>query len=73
MMGFLLCKHCRAAEGNCFSFCYHLFSFFSLIADASYSDPLGPQLQRPMTAARRREDIQDEFADEELGDDLLPE
>ncbi|XP_069747454.1 intraflagellar transport protein 88 homolog isoform X2 [Narcine bancroftii] len=40
--------------------------------DASYVDPLGPQIERPKTAARKRiED--DDFADEELGDDLLPE
>ncbi|XP_060682696.1 intraflagellar transport protein 88 homolog isoform X2 [Hemiscyllium ocellatum] len=40
--------------------------------DASYVDPLGPQIERPRTAARRRVE-EDEFADEELGDDLLPE
>ncbi|KAJ8253448.1 hypothetical protein GJAV_G00213070 [Gymnothorax javanicus] len=40
--------------------------------DASYVDPLGPQLERPKTAAKKRTD-DDEFADEELGDDLLPE
>ncbi|XP_043104333.1 intraflagellar transport protein 88 homolog isoform X6 [Puntigrus tetrazona] len=40
--------------------------------DASYVDPLGPQMQRPKTAARKRNE-EDEFADEELGDDLLPE
>uniref|UniRef100_A0A8C1TMI2 Intraflagellar transport protein 88 homolog n=2 Tax=Cyprinus carpio TaxID=7962 RepID=A0A8C1TMI2_CYPCA len=40
--------------------------------DASYVDPLGPQMQRPKTAARKRTE-EDEFADEELGDDLLPE
>ncbi|XP_078078242.1 intraflagellar transport protein 88 homolog [Mustelus asterias] len=40
--------------------------------DASYVDPLGPQIERPRTAARKRVD-EDEFADEELGDDLLPE
>ncbi|XP_028289429.1 intraflagellar transport protein 88 homolog isoform X2 [Parambassis ranga] len=40
--------------------------------DASYVDPLGPQMERPKTAAKKRlED--DDFADEELGDDLLPE
>ena len=41
--------------------------------DATYSDPLGPQAERPKTAARRKDDMADEFADEELGDDLLPE
>ncbi|XP_051635076.1 intraflagellar transport protein 88 homolog isoform X1 [Manacus candei] len=40
--------------------------------DASYIDPLGPQAERPRTAARKRTE-EDDFADEELGDDLLPE
>ncbi|XP_033002190.1 intraflagellar transport protein 88 homolog isoform X1 [Lacerta agilis] len=40
--------------------------------DASYIDPLGPQAERPKTALRKKVD-EDEFADEELGDDLLPE
>ncbi|XP_053564500.1 intraflagellar transport protein 88 homolog [Bombina bombina] len=40
--------------------------------DASYVDPLGPQMERPKTAAKKRNE-EDEFADEELGDDLLPE
>ncbi|XP_053312410.1 intraflagellar transport protein 88 homolog [Spea bombifrons] len=40
--------------------------------DASYADPLGPPMERPKTAARKRVDEED-FADEELGDDLLPE
>ncbi|XP_058259556.1 intraflagellar transport protein 88 homolog [Hemibagrus wyckioides] len=40
--------------------------------DASYVDPLGPQTQRPKTAAKKHTE-EDEFADEELGDDLLPE
>ncbi|OWK00715.1 hypothetical protein Celaphus_00016660, partial [Cervus elaphus hippelaphus] len=40
--------------------------------DASYVDPLGPQIERPKTAAKKRMD-EDDFADEELGDDLLPE
>nr|XP_039329305.1 intraflagellar transport protein 88 homolog isoform X4 [Saimiri boliviensis boliviensis] len=40
--------------------------------DASYVDPLGPQIERPKTAAKKRID-DDDFADEELGDDLLPE
>lgn len=41
--------------------------------DASYSDPLGPQMERPKTAARRKDPNEDEFGDEELGEDLLPE
>ncbi|XP_074024096.1 intraflagellar transport protein 88 homolog isoform X5 [Numenius arquata] len=40
--------------------------------DASYIDPLGPQAERPKTAARKRNE-EDDFADEELGEDLLPE
>ncbi|XP_073469560.1 intraflagellar transport protein 88 homolog isoform X3 [Aquarana catesbeiana] len=40
--------------------------------DASYTDPLGPQAERPKTAAKRRVE-EEEFADEELGEDLLPE
>jgi len=35
-------------------------------------DPLGPQAERPKTAARKRTE-EDDFADEELGEDLLPE
>ncbi|KAJ3601457.1 hypothetical protein NHX12_032425 [Muraenolepis orangiensis] len=41
-------------------------------SDASYVDPLGPQTERPKTAAKKRGEESD-FADEELGDDLLPE
>lgn len=41
-------------------------------ADASYVDPLGPQMERPKTGARKRVE-DDDFEDEELGDDLLPE
>uniref|UniRef100_UPI0037E86625 intraflagellar transport protein 88 homolog isoform X4 n=1 Tax=Semicossyphus pulcher TaxID=241346 RepID=UPI0037E86625 len=41
-------------------------------ADASYVDPLGPQVERPKTGAKKRVE-DDDFADEELGDDLLPE
>ncbi|XP_018410189.1 PREDICTED: intraflagellar transport protein 88 homolog [Nanorana parkeri] len=40
--------------------------------DVSYTDPLGPQVERPKTAAKRRVE-EEEFADEELGEDLLPE
>ena len=47
--------------------------FLGWVSDASYSDPLGPQAERPKTAAKRREQPEDEFADEELGEDLLPE
>lgn len=41
-----------------------------LPTDASYSDPLGPQLERPKTAARKKE-VDDDFADEDLVD-MLP-
>ena len=44
-----------------------------VLTDASYQDPLGPQMERPKTAARRRDEVLDEFGDEELGEDLLPE
>ncbi|XP_039890598.1 intraflagellar transport protein 88 homolog isoform X5 [Simochromis diagramma] len=40
--------------------------------DASYVDPLGPQMDRPKTGVKKRVE-DDDFADEELGDDLLPE
>ncbi|KAK3096733.1 hypothetical protein FSP39_002774 [Pinctada imbricata] len=40
--------------------------------DATYSDPLGPQMERPKTAAARKMDNDDLF-DDEMGDDLLPE
>lgn len=42
------------------------------VGDVTYSDPLGPAVERPKTAARSRP-VQDEFADEELDDSLLPE
>lgn len=42
------------------------------VGDVTYSDPLGPAAERPKTAARSRP-VQDEFADEELDDSLLPE
>ncbi|XP_012276571.1 intraflagellar transport protein 88 homolog [Orussus abietinus] len=38
--------------------------------ETSYSDPVGPLPARPMTSAGKRDD---DFGDEELGDDLLPE
>lgn len=41
--------------------------------DASYSDPLGPAVERPRTSAGPRQIADDEFGDDELGDDLLPE
>ncbi|XP_061696941.1 intraflagellar transport protein 88 homolog isoform X2 [Syngnathoides biaculeatus] len=40
--------------------------------DASYVDPLGPLTERPKTGAKARVD-DDDFADEDLGDELLPE
>jgi intraflagellar transport protein 88 len=44
----------------------------SSVADASYSDPLGPQPIRPRTGAGKPLDF-DDFGNDELGDDLLPE
>ena len=41
--------------------------------DASYVDPLGELPERPKTAARKQEVADDDFADVELGNDLLPE
>jgi len=44
--------------------------------DGSYVDPLGPQQERPRTAARRRDQtagLADEFNNEQIGDDLLPD
>ncbi|KAK4470466.1 hypothetical protein MN116_006018 [Schistosoma mekongi] len=38
----------------------------------TYNDPLGPSVERPRTAARTRA-IQDEFADEEVDESLLPD
>lgn len=41
---------------------------------SGYSDPLGPMPERPKTAAGNKGGInENEFADEEIGDDLLPE
>lgn len=48
------------------------FYFGFIFTDASYSDPLGPQMERPKTAAARKQDNDDLF-DEDVGDDLLPE
>uniref|UniRef100_A0A3Q2YAE8 Intraflagellar transport 88 homolog n=1 Tax=Hippocampus comes TaxID=109280 RepID=A0A3Q2YAE8_HIPCM len=39
---------------------------------ASYADPLGPLTERPKTGAKVRPD-DDDFADDDLGDELLPE
>nr|XP_002129474.1 intraflagellar transport protein 88 homolog [Ciona intestinalis] len=41
--------------------------------DASYSDPLGPAVERPKTAARSRTDNNDDFDDVEIDDNLLPD
>ncbi len=49
-------------------------SFSRPVADHSYADPLGEAPQRPKTAAfRGANDRDDDFGDEMLGDDLLPE
>lgn len=52
-------------------------SFFFLscsFIDATYADPLGEAPVRPKTAGRQRpQQVEDEFGDEEIGDDLLPE
>jgi len=42
--------------------------------DASYADPIGEAPSRPKTAGGHgRPQVEDEFADEEIGDDLLPD
>ncbi|KAJ7394244.1 Intraflagellar transport protein 88 [Desmophyllum pertusum] len=42
--------------------------------DATYADPLGEAPARPKTAGRQRpQQAEDEFGDEEIGDDLLPD
>jgi intraflagellar transport protein 88 len=41
--------------------------------DTSYADPLGPMPERPRTSAGVRGGREEEFEDEEIGDDLLPE
>jgi len=41
--------------------------------DASYSDPLGPQMERPKTAATRQNKMDEDLFDEDVGDELLPE
>ncbi|KAH6927253.1 hypothetical protein HPB50_001129 [Hyalomma asiaticum] len=45
----------------------------SASSNASYEDPLGPLEERPRTAARTRNQVEDDFDNEELGDDMLPE
>uniref|UniRef100_A0A9J8DF30 Intraflagellar transport 88 homolog n=1 Tax=Cyprinus carpio carpio TaxID=630221 RepID=A0A9J8DF30_CYPCA len=56
--------------GLCLLKCIASIEF--IILDALYVDPLGPQMQRLKTAARKHTE-EDECADEEAGDDLLPE
>ncbi|VDL93235.1 unnamed protein product [Schistocephalus solidus] len=41
--------------------------------DPTYRDPLGPSTERPRTAATRKKRAQDEFADEELDVNMLPD
>ena len=41
--------------------------------DATYSDPIGDLPPRPRTSAKTRVVEDDDFGDEELGDDMLPE
>lgn len=45
-------------------------NYFSNFAFTDYPDPVGQFPVRPMTAAGKRDD---DFGDEELGADLLPE
>ncbi|KFO57063.1 Intraflagellar transport protein 88, partial [Corvus brachyrhynchos] len=48
------------------------YPFFTFMVLRERRNPLGPQPERPKTAARKRTE-EDDFADEELGEDLLPE
>ena len=41
--------------------------------DPSYSDPIGPAPERPRTSVNRTTKDEDDFGDEDIGDDLLPE
>ncbi|KAI4470504.1 intraflagellar transport protein 88 [Holotrichia oblita] len=50
----------------------HHYHYDDLVVDASYSDPLGPLPTRPKTGIGKPLDF-DDFGDEQLGDDLLPE
>eukprot|EP01137_Pigoraptor_chileana_P011552 Opistho-2@62617 len=45
---------------------------YSRPVDASYSDPLGDMPSRPKTATAKRRS-EDDFDNEEIGDDLLPD
>ena len=41
--------------------------------DSTYSDPLGPAPERPRTSAGNRGRDDNDFDDDVIGDDLLPE
>jgi intraflagellar transport protein 88 len=45
------------------------------VTDSNYVDPIGPQAERPRTAARRRDQqpVADEFVNDDIADDLLPD
>lgn len=70
MKGFILLVNCHFMDFSS-QHCDRLILGF-VFTDASYSDPLGPQMERPKTAAARKQDNDDLF-DEDVGDDLLPE
>lgn len=48
---------------------------FDCVTDSNYVDPIGPQAERPRTAARRRDQpsAADEFTNDDIADDLLPD
>lgn len=68
----LMCSYVLTRESHVKMLLISETPLFVLRADASYVDPLGPQVERPKTGAKKRVE-DDDFADEELGDDLLPE
>lgn len=41
--------------------------------EASYVDPLGPSAERPRTAVKTRRSVPEEFADDCIVDNLLPD
>lgn len=63
-----------SSQGVCVKISSNVWSLSYLILfiyiDVNYKDPVGPLPVRPMTAAGKRDD---DFGDEILGNDLLPE
>lgn len=62
----------QTGVGRCADAVEKIYFNINSIEDATYEDPLGPLPNRPRTGAGKPLDF-DDFADEQLGDDLLPE